>query len=472
MALLIAASAAAFYYFLASFPCSIIQSAMFFICGITAISLCQAVLTIHRNSRRLRIISAVTYALCIGAVIGFTAGFPRPTRLGMVQERISALYGTIRSDPRALARGGGKLSFALKQSIGFDGTRVSAQGQVEVLFPAQSISSLKQFGRGAQAFIEGGFIDGRDGLFIAEAIHLNMPASALNQMRTRIRMQLVERFSGSSWGGLSLALILGVKDAVDTQLSENYRKAGSSHVLALSGMHLSLIIALLSLLLKRVLGLKLSAVLGAFFIVCYVYLVGDLPSLNRAAITYVLVTYAIVNLLPKRPSIFLAMSFLIQIILEPKTGMSISFILSYSALAGILLFGPALCNLIKGPVPAKIIAPLSASVGAFIATAAITAGVFGVLYPVGIVAGLVVVPLTEVFIIFSFVFLVLSPFPALANLVSLLMELLYRCLESTVSFFAQAPGIPVQSTPLVIAITGVLGAGILLLNAAKRNSEN
>ncbi|MDR2150319.1 MAG: ComEC/Rec2 family competence protein [Spirochaetaceae bacterium] len=460
MVLLGAAAAAAVYYSFLLFSYSVL---LLFGASITALSLCRALLTVHRHDRRLHALNAAVHALCIGAVIGFTAGFPRPARWGMPQERITGLYGTIANDPMTFSDGRGRLAFIVNQSVNAEEARVSAYGQVLVLFPADYGTSLKTFGRGTQAFIEGRFIPGAEGLFAADALYMTKPASFVDQARTSIRMQVFAWFADSAWGGLSLALILGIKDKVDTQLAQNYQKAGSSHVLALSGMHLSLIIALLSLLLKRAVGLKVSAVLGALFIVGYVYLVGDLPSLNRAAVMYLLVTYAIIMILPKKPSVFLAMSFLIQIIGEPKTGMTLSFILSYSALAGILVFGPVLSQLMKGRLPAKIAAPLSASLGAFIATAAITAGVFGILYPVGILAGLIIVPLTEVFIIFSFLFLSFCPFPALANFLCPLLELLYRSLEYTVSFFAQAPGIPVQNTQAVILITALLGAGIVLL---------
>jgi competence protein ComEC len=403
------------------------------------------------------------------------AGFPRPVSLGLPAEAIEGLYGTLASDPRTFTDGRGMGYLDVQQSTGKNGARASAQARVLVFFPADSMLRLgehKDFGRGSTAFIEGEFLEkgeNEERVFRARAVHSTTPAPALDQIRTGIRIGIIDRFEGHPWGGLSLALLLGVKDSLDRHLSASYTGAGCAHVLALSGMHLAIVAAILAFFLKKPLGLKAAALTGAGFIVCYVYLVGDLPSLNRAAIMYLLGTLAIMGMLPRKPGLILALSFLIQIIIWPSSGRSVSFILSYSALAGILLLGEAFHDVIRKLVPELLGAPLSASLGAFLATAAVVAGVFGMLRPVGILAGLVIVPVTTLFMIVSLIFLVLSGLsviPFLAGAAGSVLTVLYEGLETLVLFFGKAPGIPVSHAAPVVVLTGII-AGVLLIGSAR-----
>jgi competence protein ComEC len=89
-----------------------------------------------------------------------------------------------------------------------------------------------------------------------------------------------------------------------------------------------------------------------------------------------------------------------------------------------------------------LLQPLAASLGAFLATAAVTASFFGVLRPVGIIAGLFIVPLTTVFMAAALAYLALIfILPVLAVPVGMLLSVLYTLLERIVSLAAAAPGI-------------------------------
>jgi competence protein ComEC len=192
---------------------------------------------------------------------------------------------------------------------------------------------------------------------------------------------------------------------------------------------------------------------GAAFILLYVFLVGPQPSLLRAAVMYLIGALAVFCGFKREPLSFLSLAFLIQIILWPESGQSLSFILSYLALWGILRAGPLFQGLFRGMIPESLLSPLSASLGAFLATGAVTAAFFGVLRPVGIVAGLLIVPLTTVFMIGSLIWLVsgfllalapgLSPglqSSALGRLPAGILSFLYQVLERIVSLASRMPG--------------------------------
>jgi competence protein ComEC len=260
---------------------------------------------------------------------------------------------------------------------------------------------------------------------------------------------------------LALALLLGVRDNLDHELAAAYQAAGCSHVLALSGMHLAIISGLIAFFLKKPLGLRAAAAGGALFILAYVFLVGWQPSLGRAAIMYLLGTLVILGNLPRRPGLILGISFLVQLMIDPASGDRPSFILSYLALFGILHTGEDLHGLFRGILPETLAKPLAASVGAFIATQTAVVLFFGVLRPVGVAAGLVVVPLITLFMGLSMAWLVTDLlFPLLSGPLGAILAALYRILGRSVTLAARAPGI---NAPHPAAVLGVsLGLFFLL----------
>jgi competence protein ComEC len=410
----------------------------------------------RRSQRHIRLLgSCFALGLILGAGLG--AGFPGRLSLGLPEDRIGALEGLVLEDPRALSGGNGMATLDLDRAwspaSGGQRVRTSARGRVTVIFPGGRLEDLREFGRKSRVYLEGSFLPPRSGergpgLFRAAAVHIISPAPPLERFRTGLRRSLVARFSrgdNSSWGSLSLALLLGVRDNLDSALTRSYRDAGISHVLALSGMHLAVFSALIALIFKPLLGRRGAAILGTLFILAYVFLVGSLPSLDRAAIMYLLGALAVVFSLARNPASILNLAFLIQILFWPESGMAISFILSYLALWGILHIGLRTARLFRGWIPPFLLDPLAASLGAFTATASVSAASFGMLRPAGILAGLAVVPLTTLFMVLSLGYLALDlVFPFLARQLGMVLSLLYRVLEKLTVFSSGIPGIVLE----------------------------
>jgi competence protein ComEC len=414
-------------------------------------------------------------AFALGLVLGLGSGgaVPREIRLGLPAEDITGISGILLDDPRTLAGGRGMGALSLRTAAGRGGIRSSAGGEITVFFPGETAPRLKEFGRKSLVYVEGLMISGEAGtrfsggenrLFRASSVHIVKPSPALEQFRTGLRMEIGRRFGAGDWGGLALALLFGIRDNLDTGLAGLYQKAGCSHILALSGMHLAIISSLIAFCLKKPLGLRAAAVAGAVFIVFYVFLVGSQPSLNRAVLMYLLGTLAVLGALPKNPRPLLGLAFLLQIILWPASGLSISFILSYLALAGIFALGEALHEIFRGKIPELVLQPLAASVGAFLATAGVTAFFFGALRPIGIPAGLVIVPLTSLFMAASMCWLALDLiFPPLALFLGRGLALLYQLMDLLVSLAARLPGISVPRPMLAVWFSLGVSARIIWL---------
>ena len=410
----------------------------------------------------IRILAA---ALAVGFALGIAVRrtVPGPAELGLPAENVSALSGILREDPRSLESGAGLGVLKLRGSAGRGGVRASASGNITVFFPGESIPSLREFGRGCEVYVDGSLVSGSRGpLWRATSVHVVKPAPALETFRTSLRTTLIEKFQSREgreppvWGGLASALLLGVRDDLDTALSEGFRNSGCSHILALSGMHLAILSAVLAFLLNRPLGIRRSSLIGAVFIVFYVFIAGSQPSLVRAAIMYLIGTVAVWGMLKRRPLSLLCMAFIIQLVFQNETGTSLSFILSYLALAGILTLGETLRSLSRGRLPEIAAGGLSASVGAFVVTAPVVALYFGSLRPIGIIAGLLLAPLSSLFMILSLAALAVSFLPLpLWGLLDFILTWFYRLLEFLVTLAGRVPGLSF-SNPVPVLVFSVL----------------
>ncbi|MCL2800617.1 MAG: ComEC/Rec2 family competence protein [Treponema sp.] len=406
--------------------------------------------------------------LIAGLILGLFSAFNGSNNInfGIKIEEVIAIEGLLKEDPVVVSGGSIMADVSLRRSKG-QGFTVSSDGIITVFFPKESAARIKEFGRGAAIYAEGSLRSTAWGLsFSADSLHVTEPAPAIEQMRTRLRLNIINRFEKTQFGGLSLALLFGIRDNLDSQYTSLYREAGLSYILALSGMHLAIIAALISFLLKKPLGLKGCAIAGAVIIVLYCLFTGPMPSLNRAALMYVIGVITILFNFPNKAMSVLALSFIIQIIITPAAGSSLSFVLSYLAMLGILIIGKNLSMLLEGKIPNFLLQPLSVSSGAFLATAGVCSFTFGTIAPIGIIAGLAIVLLTAVFMIGSIIWLLLDLI-SISVLLNLPLHFLYKLMEAIAAAAGKVPGITANSF-LVLAMSAVLTALIVVLENRRK----
>jgi competence protein ComEC len=241
-------------------------------------------------------------------------------------------------------------------------------------------------------------------------------------------------------------------------------------------MHLSFLTAMLAFILKRPLGKKGAILVGLVFIILYVFLAGPQPSLVRSAIMYIMGSFLVLYGYKRHSLALLGAAFLIQILWYPSSAYSVSFILSYLALGGILLLSNKTAYLLKPYLPASLANSLGASAGAFFVSAPAVIVFFGILRPAGIAAGLIAAPLSGIYMALSLAWLGAVNIPPNIPLLGIFPEiildrLLGRLLffmEWSISLFARLPGI--AASPWAICFVIPVAAGILLL--AKRQEQH
>lgn len=135
------------------------------------------------------------------------------------------------------------------------------------------------------------------------------------------------------------AILLGEKENIDDQTSDIFSKSNLSHILAISGLHITYICLYVEAVLKRVINnIKLRNCFMIIFFIVFIILVGASPSAMRACIMMI-ITYIGKNFLKEKDFyISLLVSFFIILLINPYNIYSMSMWFSFLGSLGIVLF--------------------------------------------------------------------------------------------------------------------------------------
>ncbi|MBN1834575.1 MAG: ComEC/Rec2 family competence protein [Spirochaetales bacterium] len=251
------------------------------------------------------------------------------------------------------------------------------------------------------------------------------------------------------------ALILGSREEISTELYEGFRASGSLHLLALSGLHAGILYLLVTRLLAFVRSRGLRSLAAAAVLVAYLFVAGPRPSLFRAVV--MILAAVLGRLLDRdaRPLNLLALAAAALILIDPAAVLTLSFQLSFLAVAGILVLSPGLQGWLEKGLPSFAAAALAYSTAAQAATAPLLLARFGVIHPIGLLAALPLIPLVTVFIWAGLGYLALAG-TFLGDALGLGLPGLHGLLEGCVGLCARVPPLfGAAAVPLVVLLLGV-----------------
>lgn len=136
--------------------------------------------------------------------------------------------------------------------------------------------------------------------------------------------------------GVYAAMVTGDRSDMDSTISELFSAAGIGHILAISGLHISLIGMGLYKLLRRIGFLcPMSAIISGIFVVLFGVMTGNSVSATRAIVMFVCAVNA--QVLGRRYDILSAVSLsaIILILKNPYVIANSGFLLSFMAIAGV-----------------------------------------------------------------------------------------------------------------------------------------
>lgn len=402
----------------------------------------------------------VAVVFCIFIYSGFFKSKERfPYKSLIPLEKIETASGIVCSNPSKISSG---KSYVVKLKLSsvsgeISGAKINSQasGKISVLVPAKIVESLypgKLYSSSKNGVIieEGETITfyGKfsKSFFSAESAEQLQQPQSLKQKIFRFRAFCRFAFKRlmygwGSAGGFILALLSGSREYTDSSLCETFRNAGLSHVLALSGMHLSFFSSIAGGTGKKILGKKFDFWLRLFGILFFVWFAGLSPSLFRALLcSLILLFCGIFFCVQVNFFKVLCFVFLLHCMIFPDDIFSAAFILSYGALAGILLFGNAFKHIFQSFFPKKISYSLSASAGAQSVAFPLSLVLFKSAAPGGILASVAICPLVSIFLTFSMVAILFSfMIPFLSPFFGAIMNFLYQIIKLTAELFALLP---------------------------------
>ncbi len=394
---------------------------------------------------------------------------------GLPPERVASFRGLVVEDGRYREDGSTRAVLQLRSVADRNGGRASAAGRLLLI-----VRGPLNLSRGMRVGVTAALRPAEPGTgtaFVAfpdaAAVEVLGWASPFGRVRHGIRSSLRSRIRpmGSRAGALFEALFLGRQDDLPASLRDAFRRSGSAHVLALSGMHLGILALLVSLLLGPVLGRRAALLASLFLVIPYVLVAGPSPSLLRAGLMYLL---AVPFLLAGRkidPLALLGASCWILTVTAPADIGSLSFRLSFLALAGVLVIGRPLAFLFRGLLPPVLSVPIAASLGAQIATLPVLLASFGVVYPAGVVTSLVLGPLVTLFVWNGLVFLAAAalPWDLPIGLLRSVAERLSGAVIGVAETAARMPGLSPAADPLVAAVLVAAATVFLYLSHRRRD---
>jgi competence protein ComEC len=183
---------------------------------------------------------------------------------------------------------------------------------------------------------------------------LNSNTKSLKGAASKIRFTINEALKKNGFGGEELAimnaLLLGQRQSVSKELLQHYSNAGAIHILAVSGLHVGIIMLLLSFLFKPLHYFKWGKITAMFLVVIslwiYAIIAGLSPSIVRAVTMFTALTIGIYVNKPTNVYNTLFISMLFLLLFNPLFLFEIGFQLSYLAVFSIVWLQPKLYKLI------------------------------------------------------------------------------------------------------------------------------
>ena len=209
--------------------------------------------------------------------------------------------------------------------------------------------------------------------------------------------------------GFARALLLGDKTKLSYDTSLSFRISGVSHIVAVSGLHVSILFGLV----YAVMGKRrfLTGIIGIPLVLLVAAVAGFTPSVTRAAVMQIVMMLSLMVRREYDPPTALAVAVLVILGANPLSIASVGFQLSVGSVAGIYLFyrkirkylSSRLGGIAKGKnLSAKllrgVVSSIAVSLSATVITTPLVAYYYGLVSLVSVLANLLVVP------VISFVF--------------------------------------------------------------------
>lgn len=183
-----------------------------------------------------------------------------------------------------------------------------------------------------------------EGIKVIDKNKTSRIARTIHNIRRDI-VEKVRRILPEDTANLCTGLLVGEKSELSEEIQENFRKSSLSHMLAISGAHVSyILLGVTTFIQKLKLHKRWGKVILILFFTFFMALTGFTPSVTRSCIMVILQLLA--SILFRKSDTYqnLAISSFILLLINPYTLLDIGFQLSFGGTIGIVAFSRKLQN--------------------------------------------------------------------------------------------------------------------------------
>jgi len=192
------------------------------------------------------------------------------------------------------------------------------------------------------------------------------------------------------------AMLFGNKTELDEEVKDLYQKNGIAHILAISGLHISMLgMSLFKILEKLPLSLRMRCVISGSVIICYGIMVGFSPSSCRAICMYCLFLLAKITKRTYDMLTAVSVAGVLLLLQHPGYLFDCGFLLSFMAVLAMSVLLPAIEKLLF-PFPNRIRKSFSATIAVFLMTAPVLAYFYHEISLFSVLLNLIVIPLVSI----------------------------------------------------------------------------
>lgn len=196
------------------------------------------------------------------------------------------------------------------------------------------------------------------------------------------------------------ALLLGIRDNLPEELVEDFRETGTSHILAISGLHVGILLGISLIASQWLLGRRRHFYLLLPLILMWLYALvsGMSPSVTRAAIMGSVYLVALLLGRPRSVLPALGLAAAVMVGVSPNVLSSVSFQLSFAAMVGITFIASSqrdrlwIIQMKPATLMTWLVGAIVVTIAATLATLPLLAFYFERVSLVGILATLLVMP--------------------------------------------------------------------------------
>ncbi len=238
-------------------------------------------------------------------------------------------------------------------------------------------------------------------LLVKELSILNYDYSIYKQFLYDSKVKMIQVYQNilpEKEAAMITAMIVGDKGDLDNEIKELYQKSGISHIIAISGLHVTLLgISFYNLLKFLRIPTIIATIISIFILYSYGILTNFSVSTNRAVV--MLIVFMLGKVIGRSYDLLTATSLSALIILcqSPLEIFDIGFLLSFGAILAIAIIEPVFSKVL--PVKNKLIKGLYVSISVQLLTLPISLYYFYEIPTYGILVNIIVIPLSSILIL-------------------------------------------------------------------------